>query len=574
MLILALGAIFMLAISIFIHELGHLLCGMMVGVKARIFSIGYGKGIWKKKIGETTYQITAFPFGGYVMFKGDEYGKKLKGEPGELLSTPPLKRMVPVLGGPLANLLLGFVLLFILEFTGNDIPTNKIFIDPATQNNSPAYRAGLRSGDVIVRINDSKIQNFEDIFTSVSLSAGNPVEVEYWKMGNPEDIHTVSILPNLYSAGGRATIGVEPAGERRVVVTFSYGEQISEWIDRKIGKSREADEYFRRRLEERVKRGEISEEILLSQEKVSGKKEIRSRAIRYLNDGDVILSVNGVEVYTISDLQKELGRYRGQFINLKVDRKTLPLLDPWTSEIVEIQIPVIGADIVEFRDLRHSSIPEWNLSEVSLASYDPDIDRKLPNLMVGGRTFKTVDELIDFTKKNIGKQIEVRFSGEIYTAEISIRPIGLLGFRPSVKFRPETQRKEQSLFDALVEASEKVYQNIATTLKGIEMLVSGFLSPRENLSGPLGIVHFAGLSLEYGFRTYLDFVAKISIALMIMNLLPIPVADGGHIVMFAYEAIAGKPLPRKVMEIVYRIGFFFLIGLFIFVSFNDALRFF
>ncbi|NCS92215.1 MAG: site-2 protease family protein, partial [Leptospira sp.] len=111
MLILIIGAVMMLAVSIFIHELGHLLCGMLVGVKARIFSMGYGRGIWKKKIGETTYQITAIPLGGYVMFKGDEYGKKLKGEPGELLSTPPLKRMIPVLGGPFANLVLGFLLL-------------------------------------------------------------------------------------------------------------------------------------------------------------------------------------------------------------------------------------------------------------------------------------------------------------------------------------------------------------------------------------------------------------------------------------------------------------------------------
>jgi regulator of sigma E protease len=72
----------------------------------------------------------------------------------------------------------------------------------------------------------------------------------------------------------------------------------------------------------------------------------------------------------------------------------------------------------------------------------------------------------------------------------------------------------------------------------------------------------------------LDFVAKISIALMIMNLLPIPVADGGHIVMYAYEAIAGRPLPRKVMEAIFRVGFFFLIGLGIYVSFHDVLRFF
>ncbi|MBE8388697.1 site-2 protease family protein, partial [Leptospira interrogans serovar Pomona] len=103
MLIMVLGAVFMLAISIFIRELGHLLCGMLVGVKARIFSMGYGRGIWKKKVGETTYQITAIPVGGYVLFKGDDYGGDGKGEAGGLILTPPLERMYTGLCGHFFN---------------------------------------------------------------------------------------------------------------------------------------------------------------------------------------------------------------------------------------------------------------------------------------------------------------------------------------------------------------------------------------------------------------------------------------------------------------------------------------
>jgi regulator of sigma E protease len=161
MLLIILGAIVMLGVSIFIHELGHLLCGMLVGVKARIFSIGYGKGIWKKRIGETTYQITGFPFGGYVMFKGDQYTKRLKGKPGELLSTPPLKRIIPVIGGPLFNLIMGFFIFFILALLGDTPPSNKIFIDP-TYDFMPAHKAGLRTGDEIVKINGKDIIYFED----------------------------------------------------------------------------------------------------------------------------------------------------------------------------------------------------------------------------------------------------------------------------------------------------------------------------------------------------------------------------------------------------------------------------
>lgn len=61
---------------------------------------------------------------------------------------------------------------------------------------------------------------------------------------------------------------------------------------------------------------------------------------------------------------------------------------------------------------------------------------------------------------------------------------------------------------------------------------------------------------------------------MVMNLLPIPMADGGHIVLYAYEAITGRPLPRKAIEAIFRLGFFFLIGLGLYVSFNDVMRIF
>ncbi|EMO23629.1 metalloprotease MmpA domain protein [Leptospira santarosai str. HAI134] len=61
---------------------------------------------------------------------------------------------------------------------------------------------------------------------------------------------------------------------------------------------------------------------------------------------------------------------------------------------------------------------------------------------------------------------------------------------------------------------------------------------------------------------------------MIMNLLPIPMADGGHIVLYAYEAITGRPLPGKVIESIFRIGFLFLLGLGLYVTFNDVMRIF
>ncbi|MCG6141887.1 site-2 protease family protein [Leptospira mtsangambouensis] len=568
MIVMIFGAVFMLAVSIFIHELGHLLCGKLVGVEARIFSLGYGKGIWKKRIGKTIYQITAIPIGGYVLFRGDDYSKNKKPKQGDLLSTPPLRRMIPVLGGPFANLVLGFVLLFILELSGDSPSSNRIFIEDANKVSSPAYRAGLRTGDQIVSINGKKTESFEDIFTNVSLTTGDPVEVSY-KRG--EDIKTVQVVPNLYSAGGHPTIGVMPFGERRVVATFTYGEQLSHFIANLLDREDKSSVYFQEKIEER--KDEIPEELLKQREIQEREKSLRRRALSFLKDGDMILQVAGVDVHTVPELQTELGKHQGKTIPVVVERKTYPLLTPWATETVTIQIPVLGANVFEFWDIRHPKFSELGIPYFRLDSYDSEIENRLSNLKIEEKSFEKADAISEYLKQSSGRK-DIWIGNMKYSANVNLKPIGLLGFRASMKFEAEKLQKETTVYSSFVGASSKVYENVSTTLKGIGMLFSGLLSPKENLSGPIGIVQIAGISLEYGWVTYLDFVAKISLALMVMNLLPIPMADGGHIVLYAYEAITGRPLPRKAIEAIFRLGFFFLIGLGLYVSFNDVMRIF
>jgi len=568
MLILILGSVFMLAVSIFIHELGHLLCGMLVGVKARVFSMGYGRGIWKKKIGETVYQITAIPLGGYVLFKGDEYGDGLKGEKGELLSTPPFKRMIPVLGGPLFNLIMGFLILFVLALFGDRSPSNKIFIDSAIEENSPAYSAGLRSKDRILSINGVKTENFEDIFTRVGLSVGNDLDVEVEREGK---IQKMKITPDVYTSGGRPTIGIEPYGERRVVATFTYGEQIRHYLSSILDKENKSEKFFREKSiirdidpdDPRAKAQKTESEI---------EKKLRSRAITYLKDGDVIKTVEGINVFTVNELQKVLGGFQSKTVKVNLDRKVYPLVTPWVTENITVEIPVLGADILELRNIKDSKLEDFAIKSFSLSSFDPKISVKLSNLKIDGKRFSGFEEIKNYLNTHSEREVIVQVGEDEYKAEVQMRAIGLLGFRPSMKFEPEADRKTVGPGEAFVKSASKVAQYIGTTLQGIKMIFTGLISAKDNLSGPIGIVQFAGISLEYGWETYLDFVAKISIALMIMNLLPIPVADGGHLVLYLFEAITGRPLPRKAIDMIFRVGFAFLLMLGIFVSFNDIAR--
>jgi regulator of sigma E protease len=166
------GAVVLLGICIFVHELGHLLGGKMVGIKAKVFSMGYGKGVLKKKIGDTTYQITLIPFGGYCQFYGDEPGEERKGESWEYFSAPPLKRIVPVVMGPLFNLFLGIIIFFVMNLAGYERESNRILLadefapQGETTYVAPARKAGIRTGDRIVRVNNDAVNQFTEASSS------------------------------------------------------------------------------------------------------------------------------------------------------------------------------------------------------------------------------------------------------------------------------------------------------------------------------------------------------------------------------------------------------------------------
>jgi regulator of sigma E protease len=453
------------------------------------------------------------------------------------------------------------LLLFILEYTGDSDPSNVIHIDPGMQSYSAAYEAGLRSGDRIFSINDKKIESFEDIFTNVSLSTGEPLQIKFMR---GTELKELNVTPRFLGKESRPTLGVEPAGERRVVATFTFSESLTQSLNNLIDREGRTKEYLYQNSPNEYK---------ALMEKEAKEKSLRSRAIAYLNDGDILLKVNGVDVHSIYELQSELGKYQGQRVKLVVDRKKFPLLNPWTSSIQEVEIPVMGADVLEIEKLTHPKFKELDVDSLSLLSYDPDIANKLSNIQIDGNSFSDFSSLKSYIGKD--KKIHNIIIGQMeFKGTIHDRPIGLLGFRPGMKFKPEPNPKNQNLGLSFVNAWRKVVQNISNTLTGLRMLFAGALSPKDSLSGPIGIVQYAGISLEYGWETYLDFVAKISLALMVMNLLPIPVADGGHLVLYGYEWIVGKPMPTQVIEAIFRIGFVFLLGLGIFVSFNDVLRLF
>ena len=109
------------------------------------------------------------------------------------------------------------------------------------------------------------------------------------------------------------------------------------------------------------------------------------------------------------------------------------------------------------------------------------------------------------------------------------------------------------------------------TLKSIKKMLQGLISPK-NLSGPITIAKVATASAKSGLESYIGFLALLSVSLGVLNLLPIPVLDGGHLLFYTVELLAGRPVPEKIQSLGYQLGLFMVLGIMMLALYNDFTR--
>ena len=141
--------------------------------------------------------------------------------------------------------------------------------------------------------------------------------------------------------------------------------------------------------------------------------------------------------------------------------------------------------------------------------------------------------------------------------------VGMLGIRGG---KVEYQRL--SLPEALWSGVVQTWQVTAETISGVAQMITGRRGT-EDLGGPLRIAQLSGQVAQLGFASLVSFIAVLSVNLGLINLFPIPVLDGGHLLFYAAEAIRGRPIPPRAQEYGFRAGLALLAGLFIFATWND-----
>lgn len=183
--------IFVLGILIFIHEFGHFAVAKWVGIRVERFSLGFPPNILARKIGDTTYCIGVIPLGGYVKMAGDNPLEDTSGSPDEFMSKPVAQRAAVIAAGPFMNYVLTiFLLIGIFYFSGIPVTDPDHITVGQVEKESPAEKAGLRAGDVIIAIDGEAMASFDSLRMRINDKLAEPVSVS-WVRGNDTITKTI-----------------------------------------------------------------------------------------------------------------------------------------------------------------------------------------------------------------------------------------------------------------------------------------------------------------------------------------------------------------------------------------------
>ncbi|EGA70030.1 membrane-associated Zn-dependent protease 1 [Vibrio sinaloensis DSM 21326] len=274
-----------------------------------------------------------------------------------------------------------------------------------------------------------------------------------------------------------------------------------------------------------------------------------------------------------------------------------------------LTMTVVPSDGVGVEQTLSFDLTEWNfdpekqsaMSALGFVPFTPEISTKLVTISEGGAgeraglqpgdVLQTIDgqpisewqQVVEAIQQhpNASLPLEVERDGKLLA--LTITPdsrdmkgkgeVGFAGIAPEVAEWPESYRFDLQfgVIESVGKAVEKTGQVIELTISMLKKLIVGDVG-LNNLSGPISIAKGAGTTADYGLVYFLGFLALISVNLGIINLVPLPMLDGGHLLFFAIEAVIRRPVPEKIQEMGFRIGGAIIFSLMAVAIFNDFAR--
>ena len=282
-----------------------------------------------------------------------------------------------------------------------------------------------------------------------------------------------------------------------------------------------------------------------------------------LRKNDIVRSINGIELTDKIDDLSSLAdvSISGNFFNYVVERNGM----------------IVTLDQVNQNPPRITQVlPKSSAISAGLEKGDFI-------LTINSDRISSFSQIKEFVEASRGQSLKIEYwrKGQIYETELIPLVVDVQietgGFEPIYRigivsdylpFQPVT--KKQSISWALVSSVESIYLIMEGSIKGLYHILFGNISSC-NLSGPISIAETSGQMVKQGSMNFLWFIAVLSTAIGMINLFPIPVLDGGHLMFFTFEAIMGKKPNQSIVNNFMTFGFVLLVGLMLFSLFNDFL---
>lgn len=435
-----------LGIIVLVHEFGHYIAARLMGVRVEVFSFGFGKRLFGRKVGHTDFRVSLIPLGGFVKMAGEEdfegdviSGKKVaqtadasmekkEYQPYEFQGKNRAQKIFILVMGPLMNLFLAFFILTMINVNGVEVQSYKTEVPVIgyVKPDSPAAKAGLQVGDTIRFVNSRSIVSWK--------------ELEMFIAANPNEVMTIGYQRDGISSSTQMKVGAT----KRNNLGFAGISYLLEPKIHSVTKDSPAD-----------KAG--------------------------LQAGDVILAVNDRKIKSYFTVSEMISESQGQVLNFKVKRQ---------GKTVEM-----------------------------------------------GVTPQKVEQ----------------------------------GYAIGISTLIPMKEEKYPLWPAMRKSLRDISQLMSLILDAVRKMIVGKMS-LKSMSGPIDIAKFSHSALQSGLSNFFMLIAFISLNLGIINLFPIPVLDGGHLMIYSIEAVIRREFSPRVKTMLMNVGFVILIALMVFIILNDVAK--
>ncbi len=680
---------------IVIHEFGHFLFAKLAGVKVLAFSVGFGKPVWKKTIGETEYRFSWLLAGGYVKMLGELDATEGLDDPRSYEKAKAGWKALILLGGVTFNLISSWLLLVALALYGMPIMTPIVgdmpaklpsAADPAVKIDSPAVALGLKPGDEIRVVNGVRTRSFEDVMMQIARRGGEPLTLEVRRDGK---ILTLSgdgnVTPVRIAGGPVPVLGMKPATSLLINwvedlhgvtttgpfqrgwrltslngedVTGLWGQEVQARMEHHLGENITAvfklpdtssiQTTFRYAGNATDPKG-VWPSALGLPARITGVPFAGSAAAAAgLRAGDVIARINDKPVAGTGSLPATLqGIEPGTPVTLtiwrdgKVSEVTLvpdrggdgrswlgvPIEALETGAVLAVPENILGgnplaeagvqvgdillgvdasplqkkSDVVDVRLARGATVVTTDLADEAAAKEIlPWVGQTVTAISAENLSVSTATGTVSALTRSTLTPVQQAALADVEVGDTFLRS-GAIGGTWNVEILRGGERLalgikvpdvgyalafdidkvpyvlEEGAGEAITIANQTTVRMVVDTLS----IIPRFFRPKaadgidatKALSGPIGIFGMLKESFQrWGFAAWLHLVALIGLNLFLVNLLPIPIVDGGQLVILGIETAIRRPLPDIAKTIIAYIGLALVLSMMAFVLSLDVLR--